>query len=218
MKIFKNNEPMSGLTHFAGLMLSVAALVLMVIAAAKHGTAWHITAFSIFGASLVLLYAASAVYHFTPKTSPLKRIFQRIDLSLIFVLIAGTYTPVALLPLRGAWGWSLFGLVWGLALTGIIFQIFKIKLKPFQKVFFYLFMGWLVIIALPALLRSLSLESFIWLFMGGIFYTVGVLFYGLERIFPDRRWLGPHDIFHIFVMAGSFSHFWLMYKFIVYMN
>ncbi|MCK5061994.1 hemolysin III family protein [Candidatus Parcubacteria bacterium] len=217
MKIdLNNNEPISSLTHFIGLMLSIAGLVLMIVAAAKHGTAWHVTGFSIFGASLVLLYLASTVYHFIPKTSRLKKIFLRVDLSFIFILIAGTYTPLVLLPLRGPWGWTIFGLVWGLALLGLFIQIFKIRIKSWQAVLLYLFTGWLAVIALPVLWDVFSSASITWLFLGGIFYTVGVLFFSLDKLIPLFRWFGMHEIFHILVMAGSFSHFWLMYRFMVY--
>ncbi len=218
MKNIKDNEPLSSLTHLFGFMLSIAGLVLMIVMAVKYSTAWHIVSFSIFGASLILLYLASTVYHFVPKSNKHKNTFRRIDLSFIFVLIAGTYTPIVLVPLRGAWGWTIFGIVWGIALVGVITQIFKIKLKAWSMIILYISMGWIVIIALPALLDSLSRASFAWLLSGGILYTLGVIFLVLDKVLPRHRWFGMHEIFHVFVLAGSFSHFWLMYKYIVYIN
>ncbi|MCK5211629.1 hemolysin III family protein [Candidatus Parcubacteria bacterium] len=218
MKNIKDNEPLSSLTHLIGFILSIAALVLMIVMAAKYSTAWHIVSFSIFGASLILLYLASTVYHFVPKSNKHKNTFRRIDLSFIFVLIAGTYTPIVLVPLRGAWGWTIFGIVWGIALIGIIIQIFKIKFKAWSMIALYISMGWIVVIALPVLLNSLSRASFAWLLAGGILYTLGVIFLVLDKVLPRHRWFGMHEIFHVFVLAGSFSHFWLMYRYIVYIN
>lgn len=217
-KYFKDNELVSSLSHFVGFLLAISALVLLIVVAAKHGTAWHITSFSIFGASLILLYFASSVYHIIPKASRLKKIFQRIDLALIFVLIAGTYTPIALVLLRGAWGWSIFALVWALAGLGLALQIFNIKLRPWQKVFLYLLMGWMIVLAAPAFFNSIAPLVWFWLLIGGVFYTTGVIFYSLDKIFPLFRYFSLHDVFHIFVIAGSFSHFYLMYKYLVYIN
>ncbi|MFH1276694.1 MAG: hemolysin III family protein, partial [Candidatus Woesearchaeota archaeon] len=127
-----DNEPLSCITHFFGFLLAIAGLVLMVVFAAHSGNSWHIVSYSIFGATLVLLYLASAVYHFIPKSSGAKRILRKIDRSMIYALIAGTYTPICLVTLRGAWGWTLFGLVWGIAIIGILLSALKINLsRPF---------------------------------------------------------------------------------------
>lgn len=217
MSILKNNEPLSSLSHFVGFGLSIAGLVLLIVSAVKLSTAWHVVSFSVFGASLILLYLASTIYHAIPKNSKFKQIFRRIDLSLIFILIAGTYTPIALVPLRGAWGWTIFGLVWGGALLGVAFQILKIELKLSALVLMYVLMGWIVIIALPALLNVLTPISMIWLFAGGLFYTFGAVFIVLDRIMSRAKWFGMHEIFHLFVLAGSFSHFWLIYKHIMFL-
>ena len=217
MKHKIDNEPMSSLTHLFGVLLSIAATVLMIVAAVRHGTAWHVVSFSVFGASLILLYLASTVYHSIPKSHRLKKTFQRIDLSLIFVLIAGSYMPILLVPMRGVWGWTIFGVVWGVALIGVVIQIFKIKHKYWVDVVLYLSMGWIVMIALPILLKTLSPISFAWLLIGGVAYTIGVIFLALDRVVPRSRWFGMHEIFHVFVLAGSFSHFLLMYKYIVYL-
>ena len=216
--MFKDNELISSLSHFIGFLLAIAGLVLLIVAAVKHGTAWHVVTFSIFGASMIWLYLASTVYHFVSRSSRYKPVFRKIDMSSIFVLIAGTYTPVVLLLLGGVWGWVLFGLAWGLALIGIFIQIFKIKLKNWQSVSFYLLMGWMIILAGPHILNFFSLATFFWLLTGGIFYTVGVLFFSLDKIPFLKYRFGLHEIFHIFVLAGSFSHFWLMYRYVVYVS
>lgn len=212
----KQNEPMSSLTHFVGMLLAIAGLVILVVYAALRSSAWHITTFSIFGASLVLLYFVSSLYHFISWKNRFKSSLQKIDYSMIFILIAGTYTPVALIPLRGAWGWSLFGIIWGLAIVGIILKIFLSDTLP-RWVFsvLYLVMGWLAVIAISPLAQALPAMGLIWLILGGVFYTVGVVFFALERFVPRTRWFGMHEIFHLFVVAGSASHFWLMYKYIL---
>lgn len=211
MKLITNNEPISSLTHFIGWGLSIVGLVLLVLSAAHNGNVWQIIAFSIFGASLILLYLASTVYHIIPRTSRYKKLFQRIDLSFIFILIAGTYTPLALLPLRGAWGWTIFGIIWGFAFLGVIMQIFNLKMKTWKNVALYLAMGWLAVIVLPLLFKTISTAGFIWLLAGGLFYTFGVIFFGLGGREKTFRIFGMHEIFHLFVMAGSFSHFLLIY-------
>lgn len=211
----KQNEPGSATIHLIGLLLSIAALTLLVVFAAIYSTAWHVVGFSIFGTSLILLYLASTLYHFFHVTSKAKEIFKKIDHAMIHILIAGTYTPICLVAIRGAWGWSLFGIIWGLAITGILLKIL-INIKPWISAMIYLFMGWIIIIAFVPLGKSIPSEGLWWLFAGGIFYTIGVLLLGLDRIVPRTRWFGMHEIFHIFVLAGSFSHFWLMLKYILY--
>ncbi len=207
---------MSSLTHLIGFFLSIAGLVLMVVVSAIHGTSWHVVSFSIFGASLILLYLASTVYHFLSKDHKHKNAFMRVDLSFIFILIAGTYTPIALVPIRGPWGWSIFGVVWGMAVLGVVTQIFKINLKPWVHILMYLIMGWLIVIVLPSLIKIFDLSGIIWLVSGGLAYTIGVVFFVIDKIFPKDRLFGLHEVFHVFVMIGSFCHFWLMYNYIVY--
>lgn len=216
MKKIKDNEPMSSLTHFLGLLLSIAGVVLIIVSAVKHSTPWHIVTFSIFGSSLILLYLASTAYHLVPKSSHHKKTFQKIDFSFIFLLIAGTYTPVLLLAIKGVWGWTILGIIWFIALFGIVIQALKIKISARINVALYLTMGWAIIFALPLLFKSLEKESLFWLFAGGLAYSLGVIFFAFDKIIPRTRWFGMHEIFHIFVMAGSFSHFWLMYKYLMF--
>ena len=212
------NEPLSSISHFIGALLSVAALVLLIISAAKHGGAWHIVSYSIFGSTLILLYSASTIYHLISKIHKFKKIFRKIDLSMIFILIAGTYTPIALVPLRGEWGWSLFAIIWTIAILGIILQHDRHKMKSWHFNLMFLVSGWLAIISLPILIKAISFRGFIWLLAGGIFYSLGLIFFVLDKKVKRNRWFGMHEIFHLFVMAGSFCHFWLMFKIVAYIN
>lgn len=219
MKQAIQNEPLSSLTHFIGMLLSIAGLVLLVVFAVLYSTVWHIVGYSIFGASLILLYLASSLYHLFPKNSKAKAILRRIDHSMIYVLIAGTYTPICLvLPQRGL-GWSLFGVIWGLAVVGIVLKAFGIKMEDWRvTIVLYVSMGWLGIIAIPAIVQAVPPSGIAWLVIGGVLYTVGAAFYGLNRFLPRTRWFGMHEVFHIFVMAGSFSHFWAMLRYVIHIG
>jgi hemolysin III len=214
MKLFEKNEPFSAITHLIAALLSIAALTLMIIFAADYGRATHVVGFSIFGASLIFLYFTSAIYHFFPRETKIKRIFQRIDHSMIYVLIAGTYTPIALLMPNRIWGWTIFGIIWGFAIFGIIIKSTGIKIKEWMSVALYIAMGWLAILPIRQLLQWLSFEAFMWLLVGGIFYTTGCIFFALERFLPRKKWFGMHEVFHLFVISGSFCHFWLMMNYL----
>ncbi len=211
----KNNEPLSSLTHFIGFLLSIAGLVLLIVFASLHRTNWHIVGFSIFGASLILLYLSSTLYHFFPLDSKAKKIFKKIDHSFIYVLIAGTYTPICLTVLRGSLGWSIFGIIWGLAVFGVVLKSSNIKISEKLSTIIYLFMGWIILIALFPLLNSVTYKGFLFLLSGGIAYSLGTVFFALDKIAPRTRWFGMHEIFHIFVLIGSFLHFWFMLKYLV---
>lgn len=215
MQTPRQNEPLSSLTHLAGVPLSITALILMIIFAVKYGQITHVIGFTIFGVSLIALYTTSALYHFFEKDTKLKNIFQRLDHAMIFILIAGTYTPIALVMPQKGWGWSIFGVVWGIALAGIIIKTLGIKMIGWLSVLIYILMGWIAIIAISPLVHWLNLSGLFWLFLGGAFYTFGCIFFGLEKLLPRTRWFGMHEIFHIFVLAGSFSHFWLMIKHLI---
>jgi len=209
-----DNEPLSSLTHLIGLILSVSGLILLVVFGAINGSVWHVVSFSIFGSSLILLYLASTLYHFIPKSSPAKKIFQKIDHSMIYVLIAGTYTPICLVALKGGIGWSIFGIIWGLAVFGILLKIFVKKINQKFSTALYLIMGWIVLFAFYSITKNIETIGVWWLIAGGIFYTIGVIFFALDKIVPRTKWLGMHEIFHLFIIAGSYSHFWLMFKYI----
>ncbi len=191
-------EVLNTITHALGIPLSIAALIVMVIQAAPLGT-WHMVGVSVFGASLILLYTASRVYHAVCIRCP-RRIFQVLDHVFIFVLIAGSYTPWLLVNLRGPWGWTLLGLVWGIAIAGIVIK--AILLPRFQKLgsALYLAMGWLVCIALEPLVANVAPLALTFLVAGGLSYSMGVIFFLSSRKYA-------HAIWHLFVLAGSFFHF-----------
>ncbi len=208
------NEPLSSLTHLIGLLLSVAGLVLLIVFAAIHRNALGLVAFSIFGMSLILLYLFSSIYHFIPSLSRAKEVFRRIDQSMVFILIAGTYTAVCLTVLRGWWRWSLLGAIWAFAIVGVSLAS-AMRMRTWLSTPIYLTMGWLGVIAIFPLTHILSPKGMWWLVAGGVFYTIGAAFYGLDSFVPRTRWFGMHEVFHVFVIAGSFSHFWLMLNYVL---
>ncbi len=207
-------DPISGLTHLIGVILSVIGLILLVYRAAVAGKPWHVVTFAIFGASMILLYTASTLYHWLPLSEAGTRILRKLDHVMIFILIAGTYTPICLVPLRGPWGWSLFGCIWGLALSGIGFKLIWFKAPRWVSTALYMAMGWLVIVAVWPLVQVLRVGGLLWLLAGGLFYTVGAVIYGLKKPDPWPGVFGFHEIFHLFVLLGSFCHFWLMFGYI----
>ncbi|KAF1084119.1 hemolysin-III related [Sporotomaculum syntrophicum] len=214
--IIKFRDPFSGLSHLAGAILSVVALVALVYKSVLKGDISHVVAFSIFGASLVLLYTTSALYHLLPLSEKGVFFLRRIDHMMIFVLIAGTYTPVCLIALQGIWGYSFLAGVWVLAVAGILIKIFWMDAPRWFSTLLYVFMGWLIVFAFWPLLQAVSLGGIAWLALGGLFYTIGAIFYGTKwppNIIPG--WFGFHEIFHVFILAGSFSHFWLMSSYIM---
>lgn len=209
-------DPVSGLTHLLGAILSVAALIALVHEGALHATPWHVISFAVFGTSLILLYMASAIYHLVPASDRVTQRLRRIDHSMIYILIAGTYTPFCLVPLRGAWGWGLLGGIWGVALLGIISKAFWLNMPRWLSAGSYLIMGWLVVIALSPLLRTVPPEAMAWVFAGGLLYSIGAVIYAVK--WPNfARGFGFHEVFHLFVMAGSFSFFRAMYGYVLYL-
>jgi hemolysin III len=187
-------------THGLGLVLSIAGVAVLVAAASLRGNAWHVVGCAVFGATLVLLYAASTLYHGVRHRGA-KRVLQQLDHAAIFLLIAGSYTPFALVTLRGAWGWTLLALVWGLAVLGIALQVARRSSVSRPLVPIYLVMGWLVLIAIEPLVRSLHPQGLLLLFLGGVAYTLGVVFFAWRRL-PYN-----HAVWHLFVLAGSACHF-----------
>ncbi len=178
---FLNTELINGVTHGVGFLLSIAGLVVLVVLAASRGGARHVVACSVYGSTLILLYLASTLYH--SVTAPrAKQVLRLIDHIAIYLLIAGTYTPFTLLTLRGGWGWSLFGVIWGLAIVGSVFKILFIGRFRKTSVVIYLLMGWLLMVGLKPLLASLPLAGFVWLMAGGAAYTLGVVFYAWKSL------------------------------------
>lgn len=193
-------EVFNSITHGIGTLLSIAALVLLVVFASIKGNAWHVVSFSIFGTTLVLLYLSSTLYHSFTKIK-VKNLFARFDHAAIFLLIAGTYTPLLLTVVRGALGWTLFGIIWGVAITGVVVR--SIYLTKFRKLMvgIYVAMGWMFIFAIIPLINNLSGTSLTFLFLGGGFYSLGVIFY----VWRNLKY--GHGIWHLFVLAGSIMHF-----------
>jgi len=193
-------EIFNSITHGIGTLLSIAALVLLIVFAAIKGNAWHVVSFSIFGTTLILLYLSSTLYH-SFKQEKIKNLFARFDHAAIFLLIAGTYTPFLLTALRGALGWTLFGVIWAVALTGVVIR--SIYLTRFRKlmVWLYLAMGWMFVVAIGPMMKNLPLISIVFLFIGGASYSIGVVFYAWRNL------KFGHGIWHLFVLAGSIMHF-----------
>ena len=194
--------------HGAGVLLSIAGLMALLLVARRTGEPGHVVACSIYGLTLILLYLASTLYHGIPSPRA-KRVLRVLDHSAIYLLIAGTYTPITLISLRGGWGWTLFGLVWGMAIAGIVLKVAAIGRFRWLSMVLYLGMGWLVVIALEPLLLAVSNGGVWLLFLGGVSYTVGTLFYGWRRL-PYH-----HAVWHAFVLAGSVLHFFAVLLYVV---
>ncbi|MFD2680584.1 PAQR family membrane homeostasis protein TrhA [Bacillus seohaeanensis] len=198
-------EIANAITHGIGFLLSIPALVMLIIFAVERGTAWHIVSFTVFGVSMTLLYLFSTMLH-SFKPSKAKNIFAILDHSAIYVLIAGTYTPLMLVSLRNTLGWTLFGIIWGLAIIGIVFKCYFVQRYQIVSTLFYVIMGWLVIIAIKPLYLSLSGAGFGLLLTGGILYSIGAIFYVWNKL-PYN-----HAIWHLFVLAGSgFMYFCVLF-------
>lgn len=201
VKYYSPIEEMINVTsHFVGFIFSIVAFALLVARAALYGDVWHIVSFAIFGLSLTALYAASTFYH--RARSPALRVRLRIvDHASIYILIAGTYTPFALVTLDSPTGWIIFGATWGMAAAGIILKLFFTGRFKLASTLMYLFMGWVIVFAIDPLTRNLSADGLFWLVAGGISYTTGAILYAIKKIKLN------HAIFHLFVLAGSFCHF-----------
>ncbi len=192
-------EQLNVLTHGAGVAASVVGTVLLVVFASLRGDAWEVVGVSVFGASAILLYLASTVYHAAREPARKERL-QFLDLAAIYLLIAGTYTPFMIDELRGGWGWSLFGVIWGLAVVGALLQAFYMGRFRVLSTGVYVLMGWLVLIAAVPLVRELPLVALVWLVLGGVAYTAGTPF------FLNERWRHAHPVWHLFVLAGTGCH------------
>lgn len=214
----KIKDPVSGFSHLFGAVLSLAGLVLLVYYSAVNATPWHVVSFSIFGGSLILLYTMSTLYHLLTVSEKGNTILRKIDHMMIFVLIAGTYTPMCLIPLRGAWGYSLLGTIWGIAIVGIILKMLWFDAPRWLSTLFYAIMGWLVVIAFVPLCKTVPIRGIAWLAAGGILYSLGAIIYGTKWPDFNLRLIGFHEIFHFFVLSGSFCHYWLMFRYIMYLR
>jgi hemolysin III len=207
-------EPVNGLTHLAGALLACIGLAVLLATAASAGRADQLLAFSVFGFSLILLYTASALYHLLPLSPAGVARLRMADHVTIFLLIAGTYTPFCLLALDGGWQVGLLGLVWGLAFLGVLLKLLWMDAPRWLSVTLYLGIGWVAVVAAPALLRSVPAGGIVWVLAGGLIYSAGALVYGLRRPNPVPGVFGFHELWHLFVMAGSACHFWAVLRYI----
>jgi len=211
----KNNERFTAgeeisnsISHGIGTLLSISALVLLVVFSAIKGNAWHIVSTAIYGSTLIILYLSSTLYHGI-RNPKIKLLFERFDHSSIYLLIAGTYTPFTLVTLRGSLGWTYFGIIWALAILGIVFKAFFLKRFTIVSTIMYILMGWIVVFAFKPLLDSLPAGGIALLIIGGVLYTVGTIFY-LYRKFKFH-----HLIWHLFVLGGSITHFFAVFFYVI---
>ena len=203
-----HGEKFNALTHLAGAVLALGGSVALIVLAALQGDAWKLVSVSVYGLTLVLLYSFSALYH--SVRGPAKNRLQKLDHHSIYLLIAGTYTPFCLVTLRGPWGWSLLGVVWGLAALGILQELRPQRDARRLSLVIYVVMGWVALVALFPLIRALGPTGFAWVAAGGLFYTVGISFYVL-----DARLRHAHGIWHLFVIAGSATHYFAILRYVL---
>ncbi len=195
-----HGEKLNSFAHLVGTVLAIAGAVVLIVMASIEGNPWKIVSFALYGATLILLYSASTLYHSTKGRA--KNVFRKLDHSAIYLLIAGTYTPFALVSLGGGWGWSLFGVIWGLAIFGIVQELSLNSKKRLLSLYLYLGMGWVAIIGIVPLIKALTMRGFLWVLVGGAVYTVGTIFY-----FYDEKFKHWHGIWHLFVLGGSVVHY-----------
>lgn len=208
MRMMPKMERFNTLSHLLGAIAAGVGLVVLVVLAVRQGDAWKIISFSVYGLTLIAVYTFSTLYHGLQGRS--KEICCKLDHLSIYLLIAGTYTPFTLVTLRGIWGWSIFGVVWGLAVLGITLEMLPREGRRILPVVIYLVMGWIILVALKPLLQVLPPAGFAWLLAGGLFYTVGVVFFAL-----DKKVSYFHNIWHLFVLAGSISHYCAVLLYVV---
>jgi hemolysin III len=211
-------DPISTITHLMGGFMALIALGFMLYEAAQSDSALNIIAALIFGGTMVGAYSASTVYHWLPLTVKGEKFFRKIDQSAIYCLIAGTYTPICLVALTPEWGWSLLAFIWFLSLFGVAMLWSNKRRRGYYRwlhTYLYLGMGWVSLIAIYPIAQALSGEAIAWLVAGGAAYSVGAFIYGHKKPDPWPHVFGYHEIFHLFVMLGSFCHFWLVYRFIL---
>jgi hemolysin III len=201
-------EKFNAISHLVGALLALAGSVVLIVLAARGGDAWKLVSVSIYGLTLVLMYSFSTLYHGLRGRA--KRVFRELDHQSIYLLIAGSYTPFCLVTLRGAWGWWLFGGIWGLALVGGAQELWLGQRSRVLSVLIYIVMGWLALAALVPLLRVLGTAGFAWVAVGGLLYTVGIVFYAF-----DKRVAHAHGVWHLFVLAGSAAHFVAILRYVL---
>ena len=209
-------DPGSAITHFIAMLLAAAAAAPLLLKAWRGEGQMHVTALAIFILSMVGLYGASTIYHTLDISPKINRLLRKIDHMMIFILIAGTYTPVCMIVLGDRTGWSLLALVWGIAAVGILINACWITCPKWFSSLIYIAMGWVCILAITKIIQALPKAGFLWLLAGGIIYTLGGIIYAMKLpLFNIRhRYFGSHEIFHLFVMGGSLCHYVMMYRFV----
>lgn len=210
----KFREPVSGFTHLFGAFVSFIGLFVLIKSGVKSDNSYRTYTFLIFGVSLILLYSASSIYHLVVASPKAIKVLQRIDHSMIYILIAGSYTPICLIPLRNKMGIQLLIAIWSLAFVGILIKNFWFNAPRWLSTGFYILMGWLVVVAIYPLSKALPLAAMIWLVAGGVMYTIGGVIYALKWPKITNKYFGFHEIFHLFVLAGSFCHYWMILNYI----
>ena len=214
-KKFQIKEPINAFTHFLGFLMSIPIMITLTMKAYQNASLLSVIAFLIFGISWLLLYGASTIYHTLNISQKGTALLRRIDHMMIFVLIAGTYTPVCLIPLRGKWGWTLFIAVWGFAFAGILLKIFWLNAPRWFSTLLYVVMGWLVLVAFVPLERAIPIGGIVLLASGGIVYTSGAVIYAVKWSKLKLKYFGFHEIFHLFVMGGSALHVLFMFQYVL---
>ena len=203
-------RPWSAITHGAGILLAVIGTAVLAFRAISMGSMWHLVSYLIYGLTMLALYSASTLYHSLNVSVKGRMLLRKLDHTSIYLLIAGSYTPICLTVLRGPWGWSLFGVIWGLTVLGVILAFAWIMAPRWLTSTVYIVMGWLAVIAIYPLTQVLTASGMFWLLAGGILYTIGGVLYALKWPGRNNPKFGCHEIFHVFILLGSISHFILM--------
>ena len=209
---------MNGFTHFIGIIFAVIATILLLDISLNPYKPYHLISFSVFGFGMILLYITSTLYHWLKLSEAGILKLRKADHIMIFIYIAATYTPVCIVALKGILGWGLLISVWFVALVGVIIKIFWMNAPRWLSTFIYILMGWLAVIVIYPLVNAIQIGALIWLSIGGLFYTIGAVIYALKKPDPYPGILGFHEIFHLFVLLGTFSHFWMIYRYIAILN
>lgn len=202
-----HGEKFNSISHLVGAALAAVGAIVLIVIASLTGDPWKIVSFSIYGVMLLSLYLTSTLYHSLRGRA--KRIWCKFDHCAIYLLIAGSYTPFALVSLRGPWGWTLFGAIWSLAILGIVQEIWLAKGLRILSLVLYVLMGWLAVVAMGPLIDALTWDGFIWLAAGGLFYTIGIIFYA-----TDDKWRYGHGVWHLFVLGGSACHYFAVLNYV----
>lgn len=211
-------EPMNGFTHFIGIILAIISTVLLIRLSLNPFKPYHFISLSVFGFGMILLYTTSTLYHWLKLSEDGIKKLRKADHIMIFIYIAATYTPICIIALKGTLGWGLLTAVWLVALAGIIIKIFWMTAPRWLSTAIYLLMGWLAVIVVFPLVNALQIGALIWLAIGGLFYTIGAVIYALKKPDPYPGILGFHEIFHLCVLLGTFSHFWMIYRYVAILD